>query len=67
MQVEVSCPRQDDLDRVRQLTLEKEALAQQRAQAERAKQVSTRPYYRIMHAACSCCCLLFQQDHWTCC
>ena len=39
-QVEVSLPRADDLGRVRQLTLEKEALAQQRAQAERAKQVS---------------------------
>ncbi|KAL0037008.1 hypothetical protein WJX77_008847 [Trebouxia sp. C0004] len=37
-EVEVSCPRQDDLDRVRQITSEKEALAQQRAQAERAKQ-----------------------------
>ncbi len=43
-QVEVSSPREDDLDRVRQITLEKEALAQQRAQAERAKQVSTSPY-----------------------
>ena len=39
MQVEVRMPRADDMERVRQLTLEKEALAQQRAQAERAKQV----------------------------
>ncbi|KAA6417880.1 MAG: hypothetical protein FRX49_12178, partial [Trebouxia sp. A1-2] len=37
-EVEVSSPREDDLERVRQLTLEKEALAQQRAQTERAKQ-----------------------------
>ena len=41
MQVEVSSPCEDDLGRIRQITLEKEALAQQRAQAERAKQVST--------------------------
>ena len=40
LQVEVSSPQANDLDRVRQLTLEKQALAQQRVQAERAKQVS---------------------------
>lgn len=62
MQVEVSSPREDDLERVRQLTLEKEALAQQRAQTERAKQVSPSSYYQTMHAAI-CCCLLRQQDH----
>ena len=38
-QVEVSSPQQDTLERVRQLNTERQALAQQRAQAEHAKQV----------------------------
>ena len=41
VQVEVSSPHEDNLERVRQITLEKQALAQQRAQADRAKQVFT--------------------------
>ncbi len=54
-QVEVSSPCEDDLGRVRQITLEKDALAQQRAQAERAKQVSPPSYYQMVHAAVCCC------------
>lgn len=40
LQVEVSPPQQDRLERVRQINLERNAMAQQRAQAEREKQVN---------------------------
>ena len=42
LQVEVSSPQADDLGRVRQITQEKEALAQQRARAEQAREVCPR-------------------------
>lgn len=41
LQIEVSPPQADDLGRVRQITQEKEALAQRRARAEQARQVCT--------------------------
>lgn len=40
-QIEVSSPQADDLERVRQITQEKDALAQQRAFAEQSRQVCT--------------------------
>ena len=43
VQIEVSPPQADDLGRVRQITQEKEALAQQRARAEQARQVGRLP------------------------
>lgn len=54
LQVEVSPPQADDLGRVRQITQEKEALAQQRAHAEQARQVH---YY-------SPCCNQYLAKEW---
>ena len=49
VQVEVSPPQADDLGRVRQITQEKEALAQQRASADQARKVRTLPPFAAPH------------------
>lgn len=51
LQIEVSPPQADDLGRVRQITQEKEALAQRRARAEQARQVCASTSCCMSHCA----------------